>query len=162
MLLDGKLLRFKFFMRLPPSPSKELQLGVLSYSHSNKELYRWVVTSGIPGWQYSGSTKHKGRGPLPSCQYAQIPFYEIQPKKIFMPRTKGIEGSFYPILPFAVNLRGENYQRSDFGVHFDANVPGSSGCLAFRKQSDWDAFRFLMAQLEIQKIDRVRLDVSYS
>ena len=59
--------------------------------------------------------------------------------KSSMPDTKGVEGSFYQILPFEVPTDGAI--RGDFGIHFDANVPGSLGCIVLTTQRGWDAFR---------------------
>ncbi len=58
-----------------------------------------------------------------------------------MPNVKGVEGSFFAISPFAVKLT--NVTRGDFGIQFDANVPGSARCIASRKQDHWDMFRNL-------------------
>lgn len=158
----GKLLRLEFKMILPSKPTYNLVLGELNYFEDKVKIDSWQCTSGCPSYQFSGSTKIKGKGPIPSCQYAQISSYQVSTERIYMPNIKGVQGSFYPIKPSLVSLRGLAYQRGDFGVHFDANVPGSAGCIVFRKQSEWDAFRILMAGTRNSKILAVPLFVSYS
>lgn len=157
----GKILRFDFKMILPSKSVHNLVLGELRYTENNVLIDSWSCTSGCPGYQYSGSTKLKGKGPIPSCQYAQIPSYRVSTDRLYMPNVKGVQGSFYPILPSLVSLRGESYQRGDFGVHFDSNVPGSAGCIVFRKQLDWDDFRILMAGIRKSSTLEVPLFVSY-
>jgi hypothetical protein len=54
-----------------------------------------------------------------------------------MPGVRGVEGNFYKINPHMVTVNG--VQRGDFGVHFDANAPGSSGCVVLRTAVGWEA-----------------------
>ncbi len=149
-------------MTLPPYPSARLEVGTLKYKSVESILYSWTCTSGLPNNQYSGSTRLKGKGPIPSCKYAQVECYEVSTKSILCNQVKGVEGSFFAITPYLVTLKGESLQRGDFGIHFDANVPGSSGCIVFRIQKEWDEFRLLMNSFQLAKIDRLRLHVSYS
>jgi hypothetical protein len=53
-------------------------------------------------------------------------------------------------------------ERGDFGVHFDANVPGSSGCIVLRSQIGWNAFQKDMKNLLDTHLEAVPLIVSYS
>lgn len=76
-----------------------------------------------------------------------------------MPSVKGVEGSFYTIAPFEINLMGVT--RGDFGIHFDATGPGSSGCIVIRMQDHWDLFRNQMSAFRLENIQQVTLFVSY-
>jgi hypothetical protein len=77
-----------------------------------------------------------------------------------MPQVKGVEGNFYKINPHEVMING--VQRSDFGVHFDANVPGSSGCVVLRTTVGWQAFEKDMRLLLANGTTEIPLLVSYS
>lgn len=151
-----------FAMVLPQYPSPYLQTGNFKYKGKESIFHSWTCTSGLPNYQYSGSTRLKGKGPIPSCEYAQVECYEVSTKAVDRSQVKGVEGSFYPIAPYLVTLKGGLLERGDFGVHFDANVPGSSGCIVFRIQREWDEFRLLMNQFQLSKIDKLRLHVRYS
>ena len=159
---DGKLPKLAFKMNLPKQSSKELCLGDLILSIPGISTTAWEATSGFPPYQFEGSTTLKGRGPIPGCAFAQVPFYGVLTKGVYMPAVKGVEGTFYPITPQKVRLKGMNTVRSDFGIHFDANVPGSAGCVVLRRQSDWDSFRQLMKEFERQGIESLSLEVLYS
>lgn len=159
---NGKLPRFVFKMELPVKPSKELRIGSLSFFGITHAKEQWTATSGYPPHQYSGSTNLKGRGPIPGCTFAQVPYYEVLTRGNYQPNTKGIEGTFYPILPLSVRLKGTSIERSQFGIHFDANVAGSAGCIVLRHQSGWDSFRKLMRELEKEGVIKIPLIVEYT
>lgn len=53
------------------------------------------------------------------------------------------------IFPFEVNLGG--LSRGDFGIYFDANVPGA-GCIVIRQQDHWDLFRNQMSVFRLDNI----------
>ncbi|NEU77449.1 hypothetical protein PI95_034580 [Hassallia byssoidea VB512170] len=53
-------------------------------------------------------------------------------------------------------------QRGDFGVHFDANMPGSAGCVVLRTSVGWQAFEKDMKNLYSDGVKEVPLLVSYS
>lgn len=159
---NGKLPRLIFKMELPTTPTRALRIGKLFLFSSPSLLIQYVATSGIPPHQYDGSTNLKGRGPIPGCHFAQIPFYEVLTNGLFMPKVKGVEGTFYQIIPSLVSLKGTNIQRGDFGIHFDANVPGSAGCVVLRKQTEWDSFRERMLEFAKEGIVKIPLTVEYS
>lgn len=149
-------------MNLPKQSSRELCVGILSIGLPGGKPIILEATSGHPPYQFEGSTTLKGRGPIPGCSFAQVPFYGVLTRRIYMPKVRGVEGSFYPITPHKVVLKGTNLERSDMGIHFDANVPGSAGCIVLRQQNQWDVFRQLMARFEKEGIECLMLDVKYS
>ena len=159
---NGKIPKLSFTMDLPKQSSRELCVGNLSIELPGEKPIIFEATSGHPPYQFEGSTTLKGRGPIPGCSFAQVPFYEVLTTGLFMPKVKGVEGTFYQIIPSLVTLKGTNLQRGDFGIHFDANVPGSAGCVALRHQKDWDSFRGLMVKFAKEGIRKIPLEVEYS
>ncbi|HAA28895.1 MAG TPA: hypothetical protein DCE56_15920 [Cyanobacteria bacterium UBA8553] len=78
-----------------------------------------------------------------------------------MLEKKGIEGNFYPIKPFTVAIDGKN--RGDFGIHKDANVPGSAGCITLSIDGvRWQRFEKQMSAIRRAGINRIPLQVVYS
>jgi hypothetical protein len=77
-----------------------------------------------------------------------------------MPQVRGVEGNFYKINPHMVTVNG--VQRGDFGVHFDANAPGSAGCVVLRTDIGWQAFEKDMKNLLTRGVNEIPLLVSYS
>lgn len=117
----------------------------------------FMATSGIGGYQ---SLEHSGirrKGRLPSCKQASIPNYTLSLNGIYLPNVKGVNGLFYPILPFEVN--SVNGKRSDLGIHFDANVPGSSGCIVIKQIDHWETFKKAMKHIASTGIKSIPLFV---
>lgn len=129
-----------FQMDLPSTSGHKLLEGALII---REELgsggIKLRATSGISLYQYHGAWRFKGRGCLPPSKQIAPLNYLVSTQRLWMPNVKGVEGSFYAIAPFQVNAGGT--LRGDFGIHFDANVPGSAGCCVIRDQSHWDLFR---------------------
>lgn len=126
-----------------------LEMGKIRLNVGNSKLL-FQATSGLPGFQNLGSSKQKGKGRIPSCLQAKITSYFVKTKPVFLPNTKGVNGNFYPIIPFAVKVDG--YQRSDLGIHADRNVPGSAGCIVITIENHWNFFQKEMAELAKQGI----------
>lgn len=105
---------------LKQAHSSQLINGSLTFFEDSKEILRVVATSGIGGFQYAGAHAVRGRGCLPPANDWKISTsgYKLT--------TKGVEGMFYHITPDPRQGRGE------LGLHRDANVPGSSGCIVVR------------------------------
>lgn len=120
----------------------------------------YIATSGLPNYQSSRALSTKGRGPIPSNIDIADRSYSVVTSPLFMPNVKGVEGNFYKINPHLVVIDG--VQRGDFGVHFDANFPGSSGCVVIRTPNGWEAFEKDMKVLVDAGVKQVPLLVSYS
>ncbi|MBE9191407.1 hypothetical protein IQ230_13835 [Gloeocapsopsis crepidinum LEGE 06123] len=152
----------EFHLSLPLASTKALAKGfLLLKSNSSRAGIRLQATSGCSGFQYSGSWKLKGRGPLPPSKAIEPTTWSVSTQRLWLPHVKGVEGSFYAIAPFSVRV-DEKTTRGDFGIHFDANVPGSAGCIVLPIQDHWDVFRKWMADLAHQKIQQVPLSVVYT
>ncbi|MCC3409822.1 MAG: hypothetical protein JGK17_30625, partial [Microcoleus sp. PH2017_10_PVI_O_A] len=49
----------------------------------------------------------------------------------------------------------------EFGIHFDANVPGSAGCIVLQKRRGWDRFCERMQSIARSGVEQVSLKVVY-
>ena len=146
-----------FYMDL--RQSSELLEGRLILLENGKHVDTYLATSGCPGWQHKDATDDSGKGPLPSNYELALNAYTVGTSPIDLSGTKGVSGNFYKIDPHLINIRGKT--RGDFGVHFDANVPGSAGCIVLRTPKGWDAFQSRMKTLpKLQQV--LPLVVSYS
>jgi hypothetical protein len=74
-----------------------------------------------------------------------------------MPQIKGVEGNFYKINPHEVKT-DKGGVRGDFGIHLDANVPGSMGCIVMDRKN-FDGFEKRMKSLSLNELP---LSVIYS
>jgi hypothetical protein len=126
---------YQLIFRLTPQQSSNLIMGTLSLLKDGADINQYKATSSLPGRQYWGSWERKG-GLIPP---RGTDGYQVETSPLWMPDIKGVEGSFYQISPFEVPTDGAT--RGDFGIHFDANQPGSLGCVVPVTQRGWDAFR---------------------
>lgn len=133
-----------------------LILGRLLLLKDGKFIDTFVATSGAPGYQGKENVDDRGRGPLPQSYDLKLS-YTVNPVPISMLGKKGIDGNFYKIDPHSVTINGQT--RGDFGVHRDANVPGSAGCIVLPTPKGWEAFQGYMRKAGD---DLIPLVVSYS
>jgi hypothetical protein len=124
--------------------SDVLAPGRLFLYDGSRQIDTWSVTSGLPGCQDRGDWSVRGRGYLPPIEFTNAKQWRVKTAAIDSSGVKGVEGLFYPILPMMVSLKSGN-DRGAFGIHFDANVPGSSGCVVIRNQRPWEEFKSWMA-----------------
>ncbi len=120
----------------------------------------FIATSGQAFNQTYDSLSARGRGPIPQNSVIRADHYTVDTTPIYMPQVKGVEGNFYKINPHTVTVNG--IERGDFGIHFDANVPRSSGCVVLRTQIGWQVFKKHMLDLVNNGINKIALLVSYS
>jgi hypothetical protein len=123
-------------------------------------LNTYIATSGLPNNQRFDCLSSPGRGSIPQNSLIGVDCYQVSTTPIYMPGVKGVEGNFYKINPHIVTING--VERGDFGVHFDANVPGSSGCVVLRTAVGWQAFEKDMKSLLTSGVKEIPLLVSYS
>ena len=120
----------------------------------------FIATSGLPGYQSVNQQNLKGKGTIPVPSLAGIPRYRVTTNPISMRLVKGVEGDFFKIDPHGVKVQGVD--RGDFGIHRDANAPGSAGCIVVRNFAAWEVFRQWMQRLDAHGLNEVPLLVSYS
>ena len=156
----------RFRMNLSEFRTPEFLLGTLSVMEDGAEKDHFLVSSGIPNFQFQGAEALRKRGPIPRCRFAGVANYEVWTEPTYQPGTIGVEGTFYNIDPESVivhdGFSGDSISRSEFGIHFDHNVPGSAGCIVFQRMSEYREFESLMSRLRKTKITRLKLDVDYN
>jgi hypothetical protein len=153
-----KILLFHQPLRSTPDLIEGRLLLLESLSPSIANTY--IATSGLPNNQSVTCLSSPGKGPIPANNVIGIDHYQVATTPIYMPGVKGVEGNFYKIDPHMVMVNG--VERGDFGVHFDANVPGSSGCVVLRTSVGWEAFEKDMKNLLTSGVKEIPLLVSSS
>ena len=132
--------------------SQELILGNLELVYPSGEKVDYLTTSGIPDWQRPEDQWSRGKGPIPAGDY------EI-PSEPYWLDTRGVEGFFFHITPDPVSS-GDRI-RSELGVHYDANVPGTAGCIGFINPDGWERFLRRMAKIAALGVKSLPLKVKY-
>ena len=151
----------KLIFLMPPEGAlninpNSLKWGKLIFEDGTNKT-SFMATSGLGGYQHIAHSRIKRKGRLPTCEQASILNYELDLNPINLPNVKGVNGLFYRILPFEVISQG--FKRSDLGVHFDANVPGSSGCIVLKQMDHWDLFKKLIRELKAKDVNFLPLFV---
>ncbi|MFM7440375.1 MAG: hypothetical protein ACKO2V_17555 [Snowella sp.] len=111
---------------LKQARSSQLINGSLTFSRDGQEVLKVVASSGSAGYQYAGAHTIRGKGCLPPASDWKISTsgYKLA--------TRGVEGMFYHITP------DPRFGRSELGLHRDANVPGSAGCVVVRDSNTFN------------------------
>jgi hypothetical protein len=137
---------------------KGLDYGRLSLNTLNpaKTITVWTATSSIQAKQQPESFHQRG-GVIPPQYRCGIPCWTVDTKPIPMPKIKGVEGNFYKINPSSVTT-DKGGVRGDFGIHLDANAPGSMGCIVLNPLN-FTNFETIMKAV---KADSIPLFVFYS
>lgn len=148
-----------FRMSLPKTATSRLILGKLILKRADGSSVTYSATSGLPKHQFTGSWVQKGVGCLPPDSI--VPKYTVSTKPVLLLNTPGVNGPFFSIAPFSVNVGG-GVERGDFGVHFDANIPGSSGCIVLPIKEHFDLFVYEMGKLWGAGTKSLDLVVTYS
>jgi len=138
-----------------------LDYGRLSINDDHRGVTNiWRASTSHASKQYPESFHERGGMLPPTYRVPGLPFYTVSTKPIPMPQTKGVRGNFYQILPFEV-VTDKGGKRSDFGIHKDADAPGSLGCIVMSGDR-FNQFEAAMQQLRSQGIDQLPLGVYYS
>jgi len=117
---------------MPLGKSQSLITGILKLIYPNGQVIEYLATSGLPDYQRPGDQWVRGKGPIPDGDEYEIP---TQP---YWLNTRGVEGLFFHITPDPVGF-GDRI-RSELGIHWDANVPGTSGCVGLINWEGWEGF----------------------
>ena len=133
-------------------PATELLLGNLELTYPEGTKIPYLASSGCVQWQQPEDQSAIARGPIPAGQYSipTIPYWV---------ETRGIEGWFFHITPDPVVVNGVT--RGEFGIHFDANVPGSAGCIVLQRSSGWKRFCERMQLIAKCGVESLPLEVRY-
>ena len=115
---------------------KGLDMGRLTLNHLETGIQDiWIASSSSAGRQYPENFHKRGGFLPPTYRTKNVKKYEVETKPLNLKHVKGCEGNFYKITPFKVET-DQGGTRSDFGIHLDANKPGSLGCIVM------DLYRF--------------------
>lgn len=105
-----------FITRLPSSPESSIVDGVVMLQGR-----QYKACSGAIGAQVYGQYFCKG-APIPPGSY------ELDLNSYYC-ATPGIEGTFYHILPDPIWSEDGSKKRTEIGLHRDAGVAGTAGCI---------------------------------
>lgn len=120
----------------------------------------WIATSSTENKQSAEDFNEKGGLIPPEYRVPGLKNWTVETSPIPMPKIKGVEGNFYKINPYEVET-DKGGVRGDFGIHLDANVPGSMGCVVMSKDR-FNDFEKQMALLSAKDIESIPLFVTYS
>ncbi|MEH2394467.1 MAG: hypothetical protein V7K21_23330 [Nostoc sp.] len=138
-----------------------LEEGRLYLRHLEKGMLQvWVATSATARKQFPESFHQKGSMIPPEYRVLELKFWTVNTKPISMKEKKGVEGNFYQILPSDVKT-DKGGVRGDFGIHKDANVPGSMGCIVLTPER-FQGFEKEVTQLAKEGKDSIPLFVTYN
>ena len=142
----------KLIFTMPLGISQSLITGILKLTYPDGQEIDYLATSGLPDWQRKEDQWSRGKGPIPQGDY-QIP---SQP---YFLETRGVEGLFFHITPGPVGS-GDRI-RSELGIHYDANVPGTSGCIGLINSQGWEGFCRRLRNIAAQGVEFLPLKVQY-
>jgi len=111
--------------------TNEINCGRLFlYDFNLGHIGHWMATSGLGSLQKPKDWNYRNGGVLPPPHVCRPTFtaYQVQTRPRDSTNIKGIEGNFYDILPKQITTQSGQV-RGDFGIHKDANVPGTLGCI---------------------------------
>ena len=120
----------------------------------------WVTTSSVASKQEREGFHYRGGMIPPQYRVPGLKNYWVETVPFPLHHVKGVEGNFYKINPHEIQT-DKGGVRSDFGIHIDANVPGSLGCPVMSKDR-FAKFEKRMKAVYDQGIDRIPLFVQYS
>jgi hypothetical protein len=143
----------KLIFEMELKTSNLLLYGSLQLVYPDSSQIDYLATSGCIQWQQPEDQWAVARGPIPAGDY------EI-PTEPYWLDTRGIEGWFFHIRPDPV-VSPDGVVRGEFGIHFDANVPGSAGCIVLKNQSGWERFCDRMKEIARSGVRRIPLQVIY-
>ncbi|MEG4497587.1 hypothetical protein QUB05_05550 [Microcoleus sp. F10-C6] len=132
--------------------SSELIYGNLQLLYPTGEAIDYVATSGCADWQRPGDEWVRGKGPIPAGKY-QIP------SEPYYLETRGVEGDFFHISPDPVV--SDKGVRAELGIHFDANVPGTAGCIGVVREFGWRRLCDRLASIANLGVKSLPLTVKY-
>lgn len=142
--------------------SDSLLTGTLKLYDGDRLVNTLTATSSYPGLQYTRSWNRRGGLIPPTAQrkLAGLSMQTVNTTPVDLSYVKGVSGNFYQINPFEQSTDGVT--RSDIGIHFDANAPGSLGCLVMETKKGFQLFQSFMTEAKNKGISTLELTVIYS
>jgi len=143
--------------------TSKINVGRLSLNRKNgndwETSFIWTALSSTGTKQFFESWNLRGGLLPPQYRLQQNKSYSVEVRPIFMPDVKGVNGNFYKINPHIVKT-DKGTERADFGIHLDANIQGSLGCIVLAKDKFKD-FEQTMGMIYNEGIKVVPLLVFY-
>lgn len=119
-----------FYMPLGYKPTLQIGRFVLKNAEG-ANLCEVRATSGSPSYQQRQHLWTRARGPIPDLNGLRLD------TQMHWSDTPGIEGEWFDILPVYLTNPNTKARRSYFGLHRDANAPGSAGCIVILNTSEF-------------------------
>ncbi len=147
--------RIEFYMHLEALGCDRLAQGRVECYGPDGSGVILPATSGLIGYQSQANLWDAGKGPIPPHDRYTVSMLP-EPKE-----AKGIEGDFFRIYPVELRHPDGHKSRSGFGIHRDANVPGSAGCIVIADRLHFAQFAYwALTQLSLGQ-NRLPLYVYY-
>jgi hypothetical protein len=141
-------------------PSTHLLMGKLHIMDGETPIESYVATSGLVRYQDKKHQSWRGIGAIPECNKVGISSYSVLTEPYSCgPDPKNTEILFHVNKPFRILVDG--IWRAGFGIHFDAENPGSGGCIALRDKAEWNEFIAFMANYAAKGFSSIPLIVEY-
>lgn len=134
------------------------RLSLCSLSGGTENI--WVAASSYSTKQYAESFHSRGGYLPPEYRVPKLKNWTVHTIPIDLTHVQGVSGNFYRISPHEVKT-DKGGVRSDFGIHLDANAPGSLGCIVMN-QERFASFQTNMFALRNNDIFEIPLFVRYS
>ena len=142
----------KLLFEMQLKPSDNLLYGNLRLVYPNGNAINYMATSGCTGWLLPGDEWVRGKGPIPAGEYSI-------PTEPYWLETRGVEGDFFHITPDpVVSVHGI---RAELGIHFDANTPGTAGCIGIIREFGWRRLCDRLASIADSGVKSLPLTVKY-
>ena len=116
-------------------------------------------SSHVNGQEKEGFHQRGGMLP-PAYRCPKLRMWKVKTNPNPMPHVAGVSGNFYKINPHEV-VTDRGGHRGDFGIHLDANHPGSLGCIVTDRDRFLD-FENTMTRLRAEGVSEIPLIVVYS
>lgn len=137
-----------------------LDYGRLSLNHLDRgNQFVWIATSSISSRQ-SYNKQFEKYGCIPANNNTVDKKYHILTTPEDSRHVKGVEGSFYRVYPNQIRTV-RNTIRTAIGIHKDANLPGSLGCIVMCA-TRFASFEKQMSLLKSRGVSKIPLQVQYS
>ena len=136
------------------------RLSINSLDKGTINIWKAASSYATKQKQYGESFHERGGMLPPQYRVPKLKNWSVLTKPIPLDLIKGVEGNFYKLSPYEVTTdRGG--VRSDFGIHKDANAPGSLGCIVMSPDRFMN-FELAMAYFRKHDIKQLPLLVQYS
>ena len=141
-------------------PSTNLLMGKLHIMDGETPIASYVATSGLARYQEKKHQSWRGIGAMPACEKVGISSYSVLTEPYSGTSNAGTTEVFFRVnKPFRILVDG--IWRAGFGIHFDASIPDSGGCIVLRDTTEWNSFRAFMADYASKGFPSISLIVEY-